>query len=45
MRKSMLKGEAHKKGKKHDGIKPADRPVGSKKNISDYTNFQGEPIE
>ncbi|MCY6370771.1 hypothetical protein [Clostridium ganghwense] len=45
MRKPMLKGEAHKKGQKQDGIKPADRPARSRKNDPQYTNFQGESID
>ena len=40
MRKEMLKGEGHKKGGKHDGIKPKDRPLGNKKNSTDYKNFE-----
>ncbi|WMJ80930.1 hypothetical protein RBU49_01385 [Clostridium sp. MB40-C1] len=45
MKKEMLKGEAHKKGGKHDGIKPKDRPLGNKKNPSEYKSFNGEIID
>ncbi|SHH63181.1 hypothetical protein [Clostridium grantii] len=40
-----IKGQTHKKSKKNDGIKPADRNNKKGKNSSKYENHNGEPIE
>lgn len=45
MRSKILKGETHKKGKKHDGIKPEDRGSKNKKNPPEYSNFQGNELD